>query len=145
MAHYLLNSVARDAARGKELHERAVESMRVGMWGVDADEPHRDALAAGDLVLVYLGAPAWEVIGRAEVASAVDMWTPTEARAYPGDSSSGVLLAHVEEWDTPVPMNVVLSRLDPSAKARADFDAGVVRITAHEYETVLAVAAERST
>jgi hypothetical protein len=41
-------------------------------------------------------------------------------------------------------MNLVLSRLDPAAKARADFDAGVVLITAHEYETVLAVAAERA-
>jgi hypothetical protein len=37
-------------------------------------------------------------------------------------------------------MNVVLSRLDPSAKAKADFETGVVRITDHEYETVLGVA-----
>jgi hypothetical protein len=113
------------------------------MWGVDADEPHRDALAAGDLVLVYLGAPRWEFIGRAELASAVHAWTPSEAQLYPGDSSSGVLLARVEEWDPPVPMNVVLSRLDPTAKAKADFEVGVVRITAHEHETVLAVAAGR--
>jgi hypothetical protein len=117
--------------------------LQVGMWGVDADEPHRDALAAGDLVLVYLGAPRWEFIGRAELASAVHAWTPSEAQLYPGDSSSGVLLARVEEWDPPVPMNVVLSRLDPTAKAKADFEVGVVRITAHEHETVLAVAAGR--
>ena len=48
-------------------------------------------------------------------------------------SSSGVLLAQVEEWDPPVPMQIVLSNLEPTAKARADFEAGVVRITAHEY------------
>jgi hypothetical protein len=40
-------------------------------------------------------------------------------------------------------MKTVLSHLDPAASARADFEAGVVRITAHEYETVLAVAAGR--
>lgn len=144
MAHYILNSVAGDAAERTVLHEQATGFLRAGLWGVDADEPHRDALAAGDLVLVYLGAPAREFIGRAELASAVHAWTPSEAQVYPGDSSSGVLLAQVEEWEPPVPMNVVLSRLDPTAKARADFEMGVVRIIAHEYETVLAVAAERA-
>ena len=113
------------------------------MWGVDADEPHRDALAPGDLVLVYLGAPVREFVGRAELASAVHAWTTSEAQVYPGDSPGGVLLAQVEDWDPPVPMNTVLSQLDPSEKAKADFQAGVVRITAHEYETALAVAARR--
>ncbi len=47
----------------------------------------------------------------------------------------------VEEWDPPVPMRAVLSQIDPSEKAKADFDAGVVRITPHEYEVALAVAA----
>jgi hypothetical protein len=133
--YYLLNSVAGKATA----HEPAAELLQAGMWGVDANEPHRDALAAGDLVLIYLGAPKWEFIGRAELASSVHAWTPPEAGMYPGDSSSGVLLAQVEAWDRPVPMNIVLSKLDPSAKARADFEVGVVRITAHEYETVLAV------
>ncbi|HTO26296.1 MAG TPA: hypothetical protein VMJ49_10370, partial [Gaiellaceae bacterium] len=47
-------------------------------------------------------------------------------------------------WDPPVPMSAVLSRIDRSAGARADFEVGVVRITADEYETALAVAAERA-
>jgi hypothetical protein len=132
VAHYILNSVAAEAGQRTALRERVAEFLRVGMWDIDADEPHRDALAAGDLVLIYLGAPEREFIGRAELAS------------VPGAASSGVLLTHVEQWDPPVPMNIVLSRLDPAAKARADFDAGVVLITAHEYETVLAVAAERA-
>jgi EVE domain len=130
--YYILNAA---------LREQGAELLRLGLWGVDAEEPHGDALAAGDLVLVYLGAPDREFIGRAEVASAVHAWTPDEAQVYPGDSPSGVSLALVKQWDPPVPMNVVLSRLDPSAKAKADFDVGVVRITEHEYETVLAVAA----
>jgi hypothetical protein len=54
------------------------------------------------------------------------------------------LLAQVEEWDPPVPMNTVLSELDPAENAKADFQAGVVRITANEYETILAVATGRA-
>ena len=54
------------------------------------------------------------------------------------------MLSKVEEWDTSVPMSTVLSRLDPSANAKADFPMGVVRITPHEYETVLAVWADVS-
>jgi hypothetical protein len=140
LSYYILNAFTGEAGP----RERAAELLRIGMWGVDADEPHRDALAAGDLVVVYLGAPDREFIGRAELASAVHAWTPTEAQVYPGASSSGVSLARVEEWGRPVPMNVVLSRLDRSAKAKADFEVGVVRITEHEYETVLAVAGEHA-
>jgi hypothetical protein len=126
LAHYIFNSVPEEATR----------FLAAGVWGVGPDEPHRDALAAGDLVLVYLGAPERVFIGRAELASAVREWTS-------GASTSGVSLAQVEQWDAPVPMDVVLSRLDSSAKAKADFEFGVVRIIQHEYETVLA-AAEKS-
>ncbi len=111
------------------------------MWGIGAGEPHGDALAPGDLILIYLGAPEREFIGRAELASAVHDWTPSEAQVYPGDSPSGVLLAHFEEWDPPVSMATVLSQVDPGENAKADFQAGVVRITVSEYETALAVAA----
>jgi hypothetical protein len=83
-------------------------------------------------------------IGRAELASAVHDWTPSEAMAYPGDSRSGVLLAHVEEWDPPVPIEAVLSERDPAGDAKADHDAGVLRITANEYETTIAVAGARA-
>lgn len=113
------------------------------MWGIDDGERHFGALAPGDLVLVYLGAPAREFIGRAELASAAHDWTPSEAHSYPGDSTGGVLLAQVEEWDPPVPMHAVLSEID-SPEAKAEFEPGVVRITAHEYETALSVAAARA-
>jgi hypothetical protein len=144
VAHYLFN-VKGDGAKGPALREQAIGFLRVRMWGIDADEPHRNALAAGDLVLIYLGAPEQEFIGRGELASAVHDWTPSEAKVYPGDSPGGVLLAQVEEWDPPVPMSTVLSQIDPAENARADFEAGVVRITANEYETALAVAAGRAT
>ena len=54
------------------------------------------------------------------------------------------MLAQVEEWDPPVPMDAVLSRIDPAENAKANFQAGVVRITANEYETALSVAEERA-
>ena len=143
IAHYLFNSVKGDAAKGPALCEQAAGFLRVRMWGIGADEPHRSALAPGDLILIYVGAPEREFIGRAELASAVHDWTPSEAQVYPGDSPSGVLLTQVEKWDPPVPMTTVLSRIDPAENAKADFQAGVVRITANEYETALAVAAGR--
>src|SRR5829696_7039612 len=80
-------------------------------------------------------------IARAEIASAVHAWTPAERQVYPGDSPAGVLLAQVEEWDPPVSMSAVLSQIDRAEGARADFDAGVVRITVNEYETAVAIAA----
>jgi hypothetical protein len=40
-------------------------------------------------------------------------------------------------------MSAVLSQIDPAAKAKADFETRLVRITAHEYETAVAVAAGR--
>ena len=144
VAHYLFNFANGKAAQRPALREQAAGFLRVRMWGVDADEPHRNALAAGDLALVYLGAPDREFIGRAELSSAVHDWTPSEAQVYPGDSPSGVSLAQVEEWDPPVPMNAVLSQIDPAENARADFETGVVRITANEFETALAVAAGRA-
>jgi hypothetical protein len=144
VAYFLFNFVKRDAAKGRGLREEAAEFLRVKMWGVDADERHRDGLAPGDVALIYLGAPEWEFIGRAELASAARDWTPSEAETYPGDSPGGVLLALVEEWDPPVPIDTVLSQLDPAERAKADFEVGVVRITTGEYETTLAVAAGRT-
>ena len=143
MAHYLFNFVDGEAAQRPARSEQAAGFLRARLWGIDANEPHRDALAAGDLVLVYLGAPDREFIGRAELASAVHDWTPSEAQVYPGDSPSGVSLAQVEEWDPPVPMNAVLSQIQ-SKSARADFETGVVRITVNEFEAALAVATGRT-
>ena len=122
MAHYIFNVVAPAAAQ-------AAEMLRAKTWGVAPEEPHRDALAPGDLALIYLAAPERTFIARAELATAV--------------RGRNVLLAEVEEWDPPVPMSTVLSRVDRSAGARADFEVGVVQITADEYATALAVAAER--
>jgi hypothetical protein len=143
VAHYLFNFVSADESERSALLERAAASLRASMWGIDTGERHRDALAPGDLVLVYVGAPALEFIGRAELASAAQDWTPTKQHVYPGGSPGGVLLAHVEEWDPPVPVHAVLSEIDSPA-AKAEFEAGVVQITAREYATAVSVAARRA-
>jgi hypothetical protein len=142
MAHFLFNFSDGDR------HQVTV-LLQAKMWGVGRPERHRDALAPGDLALIYLATPEAEFIGRAELATAVHDWTPSEAEAYPGDSPSGVLLAHVEEWDPAVPMDAVMQRIDPTASnprvqanAAAGFRMGVVRITGDEYETALALSRE---
>jgi hypothetical protein len=143
LAHYIFNLLRGEASNRPAPHEQAAEFLRVRMWGIGADEPHGSALETGDLVLIYLGAPDGEFVGRAKLASPVHEWTPAEAQVYLGDSPAGVLLAQVEEWHPPVSMKTVLSQID-SPQARADFEAGVVRITSSEYETAVAVATGRT-
>jgi hypothetical protein len=142
MPHYLFNFADGD-------REQASLLLRARMWGIGRQERYRDALAPGDLALIYLPAPEAEFIGRAELATAVHDWSASEAEAYPGDSPSGVLLSHVEEWDPAVPMATVVQRIDPTASnplvqenAAAGFRTGVSRITDGEYENALDLSRE---
>ena len=143
VAHYLFNVSHHGPARGSA-REQAEALLGVRMWGVDADEQHRDELSAGDLALIYLPAPERTFTGHVELATSAHVWTSSEAETYPGESTSGVQLSTVEHWAPPVPMDAVLERIDRSENARGDFEMAVVRITQHEYETALAVHAERS-
>jgi hypothetical protein len=142
VAHHLFNFSDGD-------QEQAVALLDAKMWGISDDERHRDELAPGDVALIYV-ATMGKLIGRAALATAVHEWTQSEADAYPGDSPSGVLLSDSEKWDRAVPMESVVARIDPTASnplvqanAAVGFRTSVVRITAREYETALAVAAER--
>jgi hypothetical protein len=141
MAHYLFNFSDGD-------REQAAALLDAKMWGIGGDERHRDEVAPGDVALIYV-ATVGEFIGRAELATAVHEWTPSEAEAYPGESPSGVLLSDVEEWDSAVPMESVVARIDPTASnplvqanASAGFRMGVVRINGDEYESTLALSHE---
>ena len=142
MAHYLFNDETGD-------QDEALACLRARMWGIGEGERHRDALAAGDLVLIHVPASCGGFIGRAGLATAVHEWTPSEAYAFPGDSPSGVLLSDVERWERAVPMATVVARVDPMAsnplvQANAEFGfvTGVVRITAGEYEAAVAASRE---
>ncbi len=81
--------------------------LRVKMWGIESEECHRDDLAPGDLALIYVAGAHGGFIGRAELATPVHEWEPSEAQAYPGDSTSGVAFSDVERWDRAVPMAIV--------------------------------------
>lgn len=151
IAYYLFNFSNLHGVSGRALREQVAALLRARMWGVDNGEPHRAALASGDVALIYVGPPLRAFIGRTELASAVRDWTPAEAQVYPGDTLGGVLLAEVEEWDPPVPMQTVVRRIDPTgsnpyvqANAKNGFQHGVVQVTEHEYEAVLAVRAATS-
>jgi len=139
MAHYLFNFSGGD-------RQQATALLRAKMWGVSPDERYRDDLAPGDFALIYVPAPEAEFIGCAELAAAVHEWTTSVDAAYPGDSLSGVLLSHVDEWDPALPMDTVVQRIDPTASnplvqanAAVGFELGVVRITGDEYESALAL------
>ncbi len=141
MAHYLFNFSDGD-------REQAAALLDAKMWGIGGDERHRDELAPGDVALIYV-ATVGEFIGRAEVATAVHEWTPSEAEAYPGHSPSGVLLSDVEEWDPAVPMESAVARIDPTASnpvvqanVAAGFRMSVVRITGDEFQATLALSRE---
>ncbi len=142
MAHYVFNFSSGD-------RQRAAALLQAKMWGIGGGGRRRDELAPGDLALIYVASPEAAFIGRAELATAVHDWTPSEADAYPGDSPSGVVLSHVEEWDPAVPMDAAVQRIDPTASnplvqtnAAAGFRMGVVRITGDEYEAALALSHE---
>jgi hypothetical protein len=142
MAHYLFN-----LSSGHR--DQAALLLRAKMWGIGGDERHRDELAPGDLALIYVATPEGAFIGRAELATAVHDWTPPEADAYPGDSSSGVVLSEVEEWDPPVRMDAAVQRIDPTAPnplVQANAAAGVPNgrrlDSGDEYEAALALSHE---
>lgn len=145
MAHFLFNFSKKGAAKGKTLREQAAELLRVKMWGIGAKTPNRLSLAAGDHVLIYVGAPEYEFIGHAQLGSSTHEWTPTEAAQYPGSFDGGVVFAETEVWSHPVAMKSVLSQLVlKQSNPNAQFFAGVVRITEDDYQTVVLAGAGHS-
>ena len=127
MAHLLFSFTAGDREEARAL-------LRAKTWGVAPDKRHGDALAPGDLALIYVAAEA-EFIGRAKLAGTV--------------GECEVALAWVEEWDPAVPMDAVVQRIDPTASnpyvqanAASGFQADVVRITADEYDAAVALSRE---
>jgi hypothetical protein len=140
VGHYLFNFAKKGAAKGKTLREQAGELLQLKMWGIGAKAPNRLSLAAGDRVLIYVGAPEYEFIGHAELGSGTHEWTTEEAARYLGSFEGGVLFSQAEVWSHPVPMKSVLLQLAlKETNPGARFFSGVVRVTKEDYETVVAV------
>lgn len=136
MHHFIFNLADGD-------RERAKSFLRAKRWVVSREEHHRDALAPGDLVLVFV-ALTREFVGRVELKTTFLDPMPSDP-ATSGPAVSGVLLGDVEDWTSGVPLDVAVKRIDPKGSNpyvqanAAGFRAGVVQITVKEYEIVVSL------
>jgi len=136
MKHFIFNLVEGD-------RERAASFLNAKRWFVGLEERHRDALAPGDLVLVFVTLTS-EFVGRAELETAFLDPIPVDPPAS-GPAPCGVLLTRTDNWTKGVPLAAAVQRIDPmnsnpyvQANA-AGFRSGVVQITAEEYDKVLSL------
>jgi hypothetical protein len=136
MKHFIFNLADGDRELAKSL-------LHAKRWVVCRDERHRDALAPGDLALVFV-ALTHEFVGRAEIKTPFLDPMPSDSAAS-GPAVSGVLLGDVEDWTSGVPLDVAVQRIDPNGSNpyvqanAAGFHAGVVQITVKEYEIVMSL------
>ena len=123
--------------------ERAKSFLNAKRWVVSSEERHRDALAPGDLALVFV-ALTREFVGRAELKTTFLDPMPSDPAA-PGPAVSGVLLGDVENWTSGVPLDVAVKSIDPTGSNAyvqanaAGFHSGVVQITVKEYDIVVSL------
>jgi hypothetical protein len=135
MQHFIFNLADGD-------RERAKSFLQAKRWVVSRDERHRDALAPGDLALVFV-ALTREFVGRAEVKTTLLDPMPSDPATAP--AVSGVLLGDVEDWTRGVPLDLAVKRIDPKGSNpyvqanAAGFRAGVVQITVKEYDIVVSL------
>jgi hypothetical protein len=136
MKHFIFNLADGD-------RERAKLFLHAKRWAVSRDERHRDALAPGDLALVFV-ALTREFVGRAELKTSFLDPMPSDSAAS-DPVVSGVLLGDVENWTVGVPLDVAVKRIDPNGSNpyvqanAAGFHAGVVQITVNEYDIVMSL------
>ena len=136
MKHFILNLIEGD-------QEQAVSFLGARRWMVGHEERHRDALAPGDLVLVFVAVTS-EFVGRAKLKTAFVDSLPVDPAAS-GPTVSGVLLTDIDKWTSGVPLAVAVQRIDPMASNpyvqanAAGFRSGVIQITAAEYDKVLSL------
>ena len=136
MQHFIFNLSDGD-------RERAKSFLHAKRWVFSREERHRDALAPGDLALVFV-ALTREFVGRAELKTTFLDPMPSDP-ATSGPAVSGVLLGDVEDWTSGVPLDVAVQRIDPEGSNpyvqanAAGFRAGVVQITVKEYDIVVSL------
>ncbi len=137
MANYLFNFTKKGAAKGRTLRDQAAELLNVGLWGIGDRTANRDALAPGDEVLIYVGAPESSFIADARLSQGTHDWDPDEARRYPGSFTAGVSFEATNLWAHPLRIAEVLGSLSiQETNPRARFFGGIVRITPSDFNTV---------
>lgn len=136
MKHFIFNLVDGD-------REQAASSLHAKKWAVSREERHHDALARGDLVLVFV-ALTKEFVGQATIETVFLDPIPVDTAA--SDSAmTGVLLANADVWTSGIPLAVAVQRIDPMGSNpyvqanAAGFRSGIVQITAGEYDKVLSL------
>ena len=135
MQHFIFNLADGD-------RERVKSFLQAKRWVVSRDERHRDALAPGDLALVFVTLTR-EFVGRAEVKTTFLDPMPSDLATAP--AVSGVLLGDFEDWTRGVPLDLAVKRIDPKGSNpyvqanAAGFRAGVVQITVKEYDIVVSL------
>ena len=136
MQHFIFNLAEGD-------RERAKAFLHAKKWAIGGEESHRDALAPGDLALVFV-ALTREFVGRATVTTAV-LGPMSLDPVTSGLAVGGVLLGDVEDWASGVPREVAVQRIDPMGSNpyvqanAAGFRAGVVQITVKEFDIVVSL------
>lgn len=136
MQHFIFNLADGD-------RERAKSFLHAKRWVVSRNERLRDALAPGDLALVFV-ALTREFVGSAKLKTTFLDSMPSDPDAS-GPAVSGVLLSDVEDWTSGVPLDVAVQRIDPKGSNpyvqanAAGFRAGVVQITVKEYDIVVSL------
>ena len=136
MHHFIFNLTDGD-------RDRARSFLHAKRWEVSREERHCEAITAGDRALIFV-ALTREFVGRAELRTTFLDPMPTHPAA-PGGMVSGVLLVDVEDWTSGVPLDVAVRRIDPNGSNpyvqanAAGFRAGVVQITANEYDIVMSL------
>jgi len=136
MQHFIFNLADGD-------RERARSFLRAKRWVISRDERHRDAIAPGDLALIFVALTS-EFVGRAELKTTFLDPMPSHP-ANSGRAVSGVLLVDVEDWTSSVPLHVAVQRIDPNGSNQyvqanaGGFHAGVVQITVKEYDIVVSL------
>lgn len=119
MAYYLLNFTKKAAAKGVPLRDQAASLLETKLWGIGPKAPNRDAVASGDRLLIYVGAPECLFVGQATLANGYHEWTPEEATAYSekpagGAFPAGVTFGETEVWNKAVPIDSVWSEMPAS-------------------------------
>src|SRR5262245_51118888 len=104
MHHFIFNLAGGD-------RERAKSFLHAKRCVVSREEQHRDALALGDLALVFV-ALTRDFVGGVELKTTFLDPMPSDP-ATSGPAVSGVLLGDVEDWTSGLPLDVAVKRIDP--------------------------------